>query len=106
MSVGGWTFSDNDTSTQSVFSDISSSEINRQKFADNMLSFMKRYGFDGVDIDWEYPGTSPSKEWLLLDANGMDVLQVLRIDEARRSMLSPAIMPVMCDANYGVVLQG
>lgn len=75
VSVGGWTFSDNDTSTQPVFSDISGSAKNRQKFADNMLSFMKRYGFDGVDIDWEYPGTYLSKWALpLLGANSMGVL--------------------------------
>jgi GH18 family chitinase len=56
VSIGGWTFSDNDTSTQPVFSNIASSAANSQKFADNLVSFMKQYGFDGVDLDWEYPG--------------------------------------------------
>ncbi|RDW84130.1 uncharacterized protein DSM5745_04456 [Aspergillus mulundensis] len=56
ISLGGWTFSDNNTATQPVFSDIASNEANRQRFADNLLDFMRHYGFDGVDIDWEYPG--------------------------------------------------
>ena len=55
-SIGGWTFSDNNTKTQPVFGNIAKNEGNRQKFADNVVSFMKEFGFDGVDIDWEYPG--------------------------------------------------
>lgn len=54
ISVGGWTFSDNGTSTQGVFPSIAADAGKRQKFADNLVSFMKQYGFDGIDIDWEY----------------------------------------------------
>ncbi|KAA8652731.1 uncharacterized protein ATNIH1004_001636 [Aspergillus tanneri] len=56
VSLGGWTFSDNGTATQPTFGKIASTEANRQRFANNMVKFMKKYGFDGVDIDWEYPG--------------------------------------------------
>jgi chitinase len=52
VSIGSWTFSDNDTATQPVFRDIARSATNRQKFADNLLKFMTGYGFDGVDLDW------------------------------------------------------
>lgn len=47
ISIGGWTFSDNLTTTQAVFSDIAASETNRNKFANNLVSFLKEYGFDG-----------------------------------------------------------
>lgn len=53
ISLGGWTFSDNGTDTQPTFGEIASSEKNRKTFADNLVGFMKKYGFDGVDIDWE-----------------------------------------------------
>ncbi|KAK5658413.1 hypothetical protein OQA88_2390 [Cercophora sp. LCS_1] len=56
IAIGGWTFSDNDTVTQPLFSEISSTEANRQKFADNCVKFCNLWGFDGIDIDWEYPG--------------------------------------------------
>ncbi|EFQ98549.1 chitotriosidase-1 [Nannizzia gypsea CBS 118893] len=56
ISLGGWTFSDNGTSTQSVFPSIAADPEKRQKFADNLVTFMRHYGFDGVDLDWEYPG--------------------------------------------------
>ncbi|GAB1217038.1 hypothetical protein ATERTT37_006259 [Aspergillus terreus] len=58
VSLGGWTFSDNNTATQPLFSQIAADEDKRTKFADNLLGFMVRYGFDGVDLDWEYPGAS------------------------------------------------
>jgi chitinase len=56
VAVGGWTFSDNGTVTQPLFGEIARTETNRQKFADNVVKFLNKYGFDGLDIDWEYPG--------------------------------------------------
>ena len=49
ISLGGWTFNDNGTDTQPVFGDIVSSPANRQTFINNLLSFMRHYGFDAVD---------------------------------------------------------
>ncbi|OHW99356.1 chitinase [Colletotrichum incanum] len=56
VAVGGWTFSDNGTVTQPLFGEIARTEANRQKFADGVVKFLNKYGFDGLDIDWEYPG--------------------------------------------------
>lgn len=52
ISIGGWTFSDNETATQPVFGNIARSSSNRKQFADILLKFLDSYGFDGVDIDW------------------------------------------------------
>lgn len=48
ISVGGWTWSGR-------FSDAVLTEASRAAFADSCLDFLIKYGFDGVDIDWEYP---------------------------------------------------
>lgn len=48
ISVGGWTLS-------SQFSDVAATDASRQKFADSAVRFVKQYGFDGIDLDWEYP---------------------------------------------------
>lgn len=40
------------------FSAIAASDIYRQQFAEDCLSFIKKWGIDGIDIDWEYPGLS------------------------------------------------
>ena len=52
VSVGGWTFSDNNTETQAVFGNIAKSSSNRATFVDNVVKFLDQYGFDGIDIDW------------------------------------------------------
>jgi chitinase len=56
ISLGGWTFSDNNTDTQSVWGDLASTPSSRSTFTSNLYNFMKQWGFDGVDLDWEYPG--------------------------------------------------
>ena len=48
ISVGGW-----DDSAR--FSDAALTPASRTAFADSAVSFLKTYGFDGIDIDWEYP---------------------------------------------------
>lgn len=57
ISIGGWSFSD-PGSTLTAWSTMASSSSNRAAFISNLVQFMKTYGFDGVDLDWEYPGQS------------------------------------------------
>ena len=40
------------------FSQAASTADGRARFVDSTLVLMERYGFLGVDIDWEYPGSS------------------------------------------------
>lgn len=49
ISIGGWTWS-------KEFSAIAESPIKRAKFVKSCIDFVESYGFDGIDIDWEYPG--------------------------------------------------
>ncbi len=50
ISVGGWTWS-------GLFSDVAATDEARTAFAESCVDFIKQYGFDGVDIDWEFPVT-------------------------------------------------
>lgn len=44
VSIGGWSFSDNNTATQPLFGEISADAAKRNKFANNMVRFMRQYG--------------------------------------------------------------
>lgn len=64
VAIGGWTFNDPGP-TATTFSDLAASVPRQRKFILSLMSFMSTYGFDGVDLDWEYPGTD--------DRSGRDV---------------------------------
>ncbi|EGL20218.1 MULTISPECIES: glycosyl hydrolase family 18 protein [unclassified Paenibacillus] len=48
ISVGGWSWSNR-------FSDVAASAATREVFANSAVDFIRKYQFDGVDLDWEYP---------------------------------------------------
>ena len=57
-SIGGWNFH------SSLFSDMVGSPASRSAFITSLEKFMDKYGFDGVDIDWEYPCSGPRDDYV------------------------------------------
>lgn len=53
LSIGGW--------GAGGFSEMASTETRRKKFAADCNRVMRRYRLDGIDIDWEYPGSNSAK---------------------------------------------
>ncbi len=49
LSLGGWEDSDN-------FPAVAATPQTREVFAGSCAGAIRQYGFDGIDIDWEYPG--------------------------------------------------
>ncbi len=47
LSIGGW--------GADGFSDMAADGDLRSGFVDNVMEWVKKHGFDGIDIDWEYP---------------------------------------------------
>lgn len=54
IAIGGWAMNDPGP-TQTTFSDLAASEENQHAFFESLVSFVLNNGFDGVDLDWEYP---------------------------------------------------
>jgi GH18 family chitinase len=48
------------------FTSAARNEESREKFANSCVHFMKHHGFDGIDIDWEYPNGSDKGKFTAL----------------------------------------
>lgn len=59
LSIGGWTWSTN-------FPAAASTEQTRSTFAKTSVAIMKNWGFDGIDIDWEYPANAQESSNMIL----------------------------------------
>lgn len=69
---------DPDQPTAATFSDLAGSESAQSAFFSSLVHFMSTYGFDGVDIDWEYP-VAPERSGKEADfANYVSFLKKLR----------------------------
>lgn len=78
LSVGGW------DAGGKVFSVMASSAASRKAFIDSVIKTLEMYGFDGLDIDWEYPVADDRGNFSILIALLTVALKVAHVFLYRR----------------------
>lgn len=56
LTIGGWNFNNPEAPTKHLFSQMVSNKESRKEFIASCIDYARRFNFDGIDIDWEYPG--------------------------------------------------
>lgn len=93
-SIGGWSLS-------TTFPTVAANPKSREQFANQCVSLIQDYSFDGIDIDWEYPGfeehqgtPADTQNFNLLLQEVRDKLDSLSLSTGKKYGLSAA---VSCD---------
>lgn len=92
LSIGGWETSNN-------FPQVSADPEKRANFAHWCVKHIQNYGFDGIDIDWEFPGYKQHKGMPKDRENFTILLQTVRDslqaygDKSGKSFLLTASLP-------------
>jgi chitinase len=86
ISIGGASHSDN-------FSKEAYTAQGRQHLAQSCVAFMKSSGFDGIDVDWEFPGAADKQNYTLLLSELRSNLDAQGAVDNKRYLLSAALPP-------------
>lgn len=103
LAIGGWNDSAGDK-----YSRLVRSAAARAKFIEHVIGFLEKYGFDGLDLDWEYPvcWQVDCKKGFADEKEGFSSLvrELSAAFKPRGWLLSAAVSPskTVIDAGYDV----
>ncbi|XP_052761892.1 chitotriosidase-1-like [Mya arenaria] len=92
LAVGGWNMG------SPPFTRMVGSDASRREFATTSVAFLRKHGFDGLDMDWEYPANrgSPAVD----KQRFVDLLRTLH-EEFAREQVPAGLSPLMLSAAVG-----
>ncbi|XP_001604515.2 probable chitinase 10 [Nasonia vitripennis] len=89
LAIGGWSFG-----TQK-FKEVSSTRYARQTFIYSAIPYLRERGFDGLDMDWEYPkGGDDKKNFVLLLKELREAFEAEAQERKKPRLLLTAAVPV------------
>ncbi|KAI8296870.1 Chitotriosidase-1 [Colletotrichum sp. SAR 10_98] len=74
IAVGGFDMSNPEAATHKTWSEMVASKENRAAFIASVKTYMDTHGFQGVDLDWEYPGAPERGGNKLADTRNLALL--------------------------------
>lgn len=83
IAVGGWSY--NNIPLQAAFEQASVKPETRQRLVESIIAVVEDYGFDGVELDWEYPNSASAKNYESL------ILELDKKLETRGKQLTAAL---------------
>lgn len=83
LSVGGWTLS-------GPFPTVAANAAKRQAFAASAAEWVSSRGFDGIDIDWEYPSQTDSDNFTALIEATREALDARGLADGKTYLLTVA----------------
>lgn len=90
LSIGGWGAGN--------FSEMASTVDSRSNFIHNAMEIVRRYNIDGLDIDWEYPGSSLGK----ISSSKKDKSNFTKLMKQLRDSLGTSRCLSFASPSYGI----
>jgi chitinase len=95
LATGGW------NAGSKVYSDMVYDVTLRKKFARTSVDFLRKYGFDGLDLDWEYPALRGGRSEDKVNFIELIKVQFLLISSSTFTK-SPCMVSIVLDNGFTI----